>query len=573
MSKKKRKTVPISKPDNIVAKPPPASVTTAVVEEQAAPPTTAEAVVQTPPVPAHPPKWNERLGQWALAGQWWLLGGVLVLAAFLRFYNLGERSLWYDESFSLTLANRDIATLLSGTANDYHPPLPYLLLKGWMTLFGDSVDTARVLSALFGVGFVAVLYGLAREMFGSRTALLAALFAAVAPFQILYAQEVRHYSLQALLGTWLVWAFYRAWQRGGWLHWGHYGLAGVVSLYNLYFSIFSLATLNLFFISVMLYQWQKQKNWPLKQGLGWLAANGAIAALYAPWTLALLQQAGKVGKAYWIQTPNPLEIFRLTNVLLLNATNLTTPELLTTVGLLLGAITTFFLFYACVRFRLKSGPKGKRRRSFEIGLLLVYWFGTVTLVLVVSYLYAPLYLERSLLGIAAPCYILLGRVVQTARRPALWLVLLVPGLFTLLGALYFYYYSPDYTTHYDNEGAVARIKAAYQPGDLTLHSSKLGFLPFAFLKTPGQQFLVPEEPGNLHDDLSQATLKAVGMAYTPVSEVLAQVPKDGRLWWVRTNPQPGQTEEYLDGIQTQLAARYRLVERWPYHGGELFLYA
>lgn len=515
------------------------------------------------------PTWSDQLGDLALRYKWALLGGILVLAALLRFFRVDARSLWYDESFTLTLAQRNLSDLLAGTANDYHPPLHYLLFGAWTALFGGSIDTARILSALLGVGAVGLVFGLAQEMFGTRTALLAALFAAVAPFQIAYSQEVRHYSLQFLLGTWLVWAFYRAWRRASWLDWGQFGLAAVLSLYNLYFSIFELAALGLFFVGWLIYERQRTGKWDKLRLTQWLVANAVAGLLFAPWALALVQQMGTVKKSYWIDMPNPLEIFRLTNVFLLNATNLTTDAPYALGGQLLGGLITVFLLYS-LRFRLKKGEKGQRRRSAQVALLLVFWFGMAGLVLLASYIYTPLYLERSLIGVAAGCYVLLARVVQTARRPALWLFLLIPALVVLFGSLQSYYFSNVYSVHYENEQMLSAIQSEHQPGDTILHSSKLSFLPFAYLKAPVPGYLVPEEPGNSHDDLSLTTQRVIGLEYTPVSKTLEQGGK--RLWWVRVLPQPGQTEKYLNEIQKEIETVYRLARQTEFWGATVYLY-
>ncbi len=512
------------------------------------------------------PTWSEELGRWTLRYQWPLFGLIMGLATFLRLVRLDYRSIWYDESFSLTLASRDLPTILTGTANDYHPPLPYLLLGGWTRLLGDSVYSGRVLSALFGLAFVAAVYGLGREMFGSRTALLAALFATVAPFQVLYSQEVRHYSLQALLGTLVLWAFYRAWRRNTTWAWSLYALAAVLSLYNLYFSLFGLMALNLFYLGLSFARW-RTGGWQWRKSAGWLGANLAVGLLFAPWAWTLVGQVGQVKKSYWISTPNPLEALRLTNVLLLNATELTIEPPWPLVGLLLGTLATLFVLNA-LRFRLRRGDRGRRRRSFEILLLAAYWLGAVGIVLALSYLFTPIYLERSLLGVSAPLYLLLGRVMQTARRPALWLFLLVPGLIVLVASLNSYYFSRFYTTHYENEGAVATLREGYRASDLVLHTNKLSYLPFRYLKAPGPQYLAPEEPGNIHDDLSAQTLKALDMTYTP----LDRLPPARRVWLVRGNPQPGQTEAYLDNLQAGLTARYAEIARFQFWGETLYLY-
>ena len=55
---------------------------------------------------------------------------ILALAAFLRFYDLGEESLWVDEIYSLSFVSAsDAAQVVSLTyAEDYHPPGYHLIL-------------------------------------------------------------------------------------------------------------------------------------------------------------------------------------------------------------------------------------------------------------------------------------------------------------------------------------------------------------------------------------------------------------------------------------------------------------
>jgi len=70
----------------------------------------------------------------------------------LKFF---AQSLWRDEAFSVLLSRRGIGELLVLTARDFNPPLYYLLLKGWIFLFGSSEIAIRSLSFIF---FWATLY-------------------------------------------------------------------------------------------------------------------------------------------------------------------------------------------------------------------------------------------------------------------------------------------------------------------------------------------------------------------------------------------------------------------------------
>jgi len=127
---------------------------------------------------------------------------IVALAALLRFVQLGHDSLWVDEAFSARIADTSFASLFgAATSHDPNPPLYYVLLHGWIRMFGDSEVALRSLSAVVGVALVLVVFGLGRRLGGSRVGLTAALLAAVSEFLVHYSQEARVYSLLALLAT------------------------------------------------------------------------------------------------------------------------------------------------------------------------------------------------------------------------------------------------------------------------------------------------------------------------------------------------------------------------------------
>jgi hypothetical protein len=136
--------------------------------------------------------------------------GILLLAFALRVAFLAQRPLWYDEAFSVLLAERDFASIVRGTAVDVQPPLYYVLLHAWLGLnrwgeslfaptdWGENVFGLRLLSVALSLLVVALVYALARRWFSERVAVWAMLFTALAPFQIYHAQELRMYALFAL---------------------------------------------------------------------------------------------------------------------------------------------------------------------------------------------------------------------------------------------------------------------------------------------------------------------------------------------------------------------------------------
>ncbi|MCX7011832.1 MAG: glycosyltransferase family 39 protein [Candidatus Sumerlaeota bacterium] len=123
---------------------------------------------------------------------------ILAAGAALRVWGIDARSLWHDEGYSLAFVRLGAGAMNHALAFDVHPPLYYWLLRFWM-LLGHSVTWARLFSALCSAATLPVAYALARSLAGPRIALGAMAFLAISPQAIYYGQELRMYSLQALL--------------------------------------------------------------------------------------------------------------------------------------------------------------------------------------------------------------------------------------------------------------------------------------------------------------------------------------------------------------------------------------
>ena len=122
-----------------------------------------------------------------------LIAAILSLAALLYFYQLGTESLWIDEIYSVYDAqNFNLDPKISR-------PLYFLLLQGWMQ-FGTSDAWLRGLGVVFGLGSIGLLYWLGRRLAGETTGLIAALMLTLSPLFINHAQEVRMYTLSTFLG-------------------------------------------------------------------------------------------------------------------------------------------------------------------------------------------------------------------------------------------------------------------------------------------------------------------------------------------------------------------------------------
>ena len=129
-----------------------------------------------------------------------LLGGIVVLAAFVRFATLDQQSYWYDESVTVELVRMPFGDMLDRIPeSESTPPLYYVVAWLWAKVFGTGEVGLRSLSAVCGTAFVPVVYAIGRRAAGVRVGLVAAGLAAVNPLLVWYSQEARAYALLLLL--------------------------------------------------------------------------------------------------------------------------------------------------------------------------------------------------------------------------------------------------------------------------------------------------------------------------------------------------------------------------------------
>lgn len=236
---------------------------------------------------------------------WWILAAILLVGIVGRGYQLEARSLWFDEAFSWRLVQFPWAELIERDILDVHPPLYYVLLKGWAVVFGSSVLALRSFSVLLAGVTIALVYGFTSYAFYSRRAgLIAALLVAIAGFQIQAAWEARMYTLGTVLSvatTWLLLRLVRE-EKPVWVQVSGYGVAVALFAYVHYYALFSLAAQVFFIVGYLVASTRGRLGEILQWRLTWrLAAAGLVAAaLYAPWVPYFLQQNSQVQAAFWI---------------------------------------------------------------------------------------------------------------------------------------------------------------------------------------------------------------------------------------------------------------------------------
>jgi hypothetical protein len=192
---------------------------------------------------------------------------------------LGRDSIWWDEGFSMWMADMPIPDMIWQTAHDAHPPLSYALLHEWIALAGREEFTLRLPSVFFGLLTVAVAYRIGQMASGRQAGLAGALLAAVMRLPVWWSQEIRMYApamfftaLGLLAALKLITGERRRWM------WAAVLALALGAALTLYLFAGAVLALDLAFVVAFVVA---ERRWRL--AAVWIASQIGALALFVPW--------------------------------------------------------------------------------------------------------------------------------------------------------------------------------------------------------------------------------------------------------------------------------------------------
>lgn len=137
---------------------------------------------------------------------WW--GAPIVASVFVVVFallNNGRHSMWFDETYSVSFAERAIKPLLYELANDEANMGPYYLtLWAWRHL-GTSDVWLRSLSMVWTVAALWIVWGITRRWANNPTAAVAVGMLALNPFMLSWTVQARGYTMVVALSATSLW--------------------------------------------------------------------------------------------------------------------------------------------------------------------------------------------------------------------------------------------------------------------------------------------------------------------------------------------------------------------------------
>lgn len=216
----------------------------------------------------------------------------LLFATFigLILFTIGRFGMWIDESATIALVgHHGVGQLLHRVKLDAHPPLGYLVLKPWLSLFGANILASRSESAVFMVAAFGVWFHFFKTRFSRPVALLTLTLMVGNPLLVHYAVEGRMYAFGMLLTAITCVLATSTWK---W-RWFAYWPVAVAMLYTHYFLAFAIG-------AQFLYMLIARRELGLK--IPWILLFGAsILLTFVPWLPNALHMTNQVvTNGFWI---------------------------------------------------------------------------------------------------------------------------------------------------------------------------------------------------------------------------------------------------------------------------------
>jgi mannosyltransferase len=396
------------------------------------------------------------------------LGALVVIfgvSLWLRLRGLNVH-LWVDEGLSVGIAQHPLSHIPSLMRQDGSPPLYYMVLHIWISLFGRGEVATHELSLVFSMLTIPVAYWIGRTLFDRRAGLICAVLAAAVPYLTVYAQETRMYSMLALLSLLAAGAFVEVFVRGRRMYLPVFILSLAASLYTHNWALFLGLMAGVAFLFLLRVAPAERRRSLWRDGL---IGFGGVALLYLPWLPTVLYQSKHTG-APWDLPP---VLWSLTQGLysLVGGRG-------AAVALLIGAGAGLLLIR-------EAEPRSATAMAAKT--LLIMGLGTLLTAFVYSKL-TPAWAPRYLAIVVGPLILLFGLGLSRGGR----LAMVAFGLtlvFWILDPL-----PPSLNRKSNVQPAVAAVKAHLRPGSLVLSTQPEQIPTLAYYLPTGLHYATPLGP-------------------------------------------------------------------------------
>lgn len=325
------------------------------------------------------------------------IGLMILFVLILSLFFFSGQSLRLDESQSLWQTSHSIPEIMLLVAEDIHVPLYHLLLHFWQLTFGSGVATARMLSLVFYLGLIPTIYFLGKQVYGQTVGLFAAFLMTISPFMNWYGDEIRMYTIFALLTLVNQYFFICLFtKRDEWgmvprKYWIGYAISFYLGMFSHYFFAFNLVTQAIFF-----FMYREHFPYRALRKFAGILAIGVV--LFAPWAWYVVSLGTASNTQPQLVQPTSIDLFNTFSQFMFGFQD----DRINTILVSLWPLLVLMIFLSLRR---------NKRVSPQTVYLFFSLFTPILLAFAVSLFVKPIYLTRYLILSLPPLYLLISWVL------------------------------------------------------------------------------------------------------------------------------------------------------------------
>ena len=469
---------------------------------------------------------------------------IIVTGLVVRLIDLDGESIWVDEGHAIYVASFNLDRVIEESSRDTHPPLYSIILHYWMKLGPQTAYHLRLLSVIFGVLSIFLIYKVGKELFDQYSGMVGSLILALSVFHLHFSQEIRSYMLVVVLILLSYYLLLILIKKQKFFYYIFYIIIITLLVYTHFLGWFILLAQNIYYLLRFPLNVVRIKRLAM--------IDAIILILFLPWVNIMISMLFDLQVEFWILEPTILSIPQ---------TFLIYAGTYTSFGIILLLLFCTLVIYGL--FFLKEWKVKIRWSDRNQNYLLLIWMWIPILVpFFISFISAPLFITRITIGASLAFYLLAANGLKYIDKKAIKNSVLALIIILSLCNCVIYY----------NEINKERWKEVTEYVESNAHSGDLLIFHAGFGLDKAFNFYAKR------DDLDKTPFPEIGLDINKdaIYELKALLKDKERVWLILSH---GRDEDNL--IIKNLKIDYDLIyhreyvskginSHYPYVGIELF---
>ena len=339
----------------------------------------------------------------------WQIALLVVFQVILSLFYIDAHSIDLDEPFSIFYSQYELVELWKLFENENNPPLHFVLLHGWIKLFGTEPIAVRSLSLIFGIATTLVIYTIGKRLSGPETGIIAALFFIFSNFHFYHNLEARAYPILVFLFSFLILRIIDMFRTYSHTSYMLLGVLFAALFYTHYISPILLLVTGIYLLIFTIRIQDVKTRAKRIKGLFFITLPLFVLLSFPLLNLFYKRISHVTEGGTWVPEAQWTELYGQLNKFMNGR------EVMLII--LIWLIILFFFFKNTVVSYLKSIPKNLAKQFLVLIFVSIY----LLTFLISKFSNLNLFLDRYIYFLSVPLFVLLADFSSTSRKTIKWL--------------------------------------------------------------------------------------------------------------------------------------------------------